>query len=635
MLLSLLFLPVVWIVIAAGRALAAWLQLPETATPLERKLIALGLGLGLLAYGVLGLGLLGLLYPIAGLFWVLALAGLGAGQHGAMVQELRRWRPKPWAGWEWGVAVLCAAFGIIALIGVYAPPVIFIPGVNATEWDSLSYHLADPKIFLGLHRIISLPWQSHSNFAFTAEMWYTLALMAHGYVPLAKWFSWTCAAGTTLAVYTLGARHLSPRVGLLAALLFASTPLIFGQAGTAYIDSATTFYITLALLCVGNGLEAPQDRRWLWAGAILAGFAVSTKASALMFFTALVVVLFIGEWRGRKWAGSALARTLGWGCLALIVGSPWYIKSWICTGNPVYPYFYNVFGGRWWSAHMAAAYAGANKPGPGHTLTDALLLPWNLTMALPPGHLVGPWPPFNEFPSALLSLSPMLLAALFVPAFGRGETPRSVKALAIFALVGTLLWFSQTQYVRFLMPLVPAFCLLSAWVLCHSIALRTVSGYALAALMAASLLWSLSVGFDLARVQAPVAMGLQSQSDYIAHYDGDAGAFQYINTQLPPDAKIVMFGHPLGFYCDRTYLWGDQSTYVLTPDVHSASALWSRLHALGVTHILVDTQYFPLHSGHSPEGWVDALTVAKNPPLYPGPSDASHGIFVYALPAHP
>ncbi len=345
-------------------------------------------------------------------------------------------------------------------------------------------------------------------------------------------------------------------------------------------------------------------------------------------------MLFRG-WRRRGALGPALTGSLGWGGAALLVGSPWYLKSWVCTGNPVYPYFFSVFGGRWWDAPMAAAYAGSNSPGPGRGLSDALLLPWNLTMALPPGHLVGAWPPFNEFPSALLSLSPVLLAALFFPAFGAGDIPRPVKALAVFAGAGMLLWFTQTQYMRFLLPLVPAFCLLAAWALCRACAARSLSGYALAGLAAASLLWSLSVGLELARLQAPAALGLQSRADYVARYDGDAGAISYLNTRLPPGAKIVFFGHPLGFYCDRPYLWGDQSTYVLTPDVHSAPALWRRLRALGVTHILVDVHSFPLRPGDSPGGWVYALTAARSAPLYPGAADPDRGIFVYALPTQP
>ena len=304
--MPLLFLPIAWIVTAAGRTLTAWLGLPETATRAERNLVGFALGLGLLSYGMLALGLLRLLYPLAGLLWAMALATLGGRQHGAMAREAREWRPARMPGWGRLAAALFAAFGLVALLGVFSPPIVFIPGINATEWDSLSYHLADPKLFLQMHRIESLPWQPHSNFAFTAEMWYTLGLMA-GSVPLAKCFHWACAAGAVLALYRLGARFVSPRAGLLAALLFVATPLVFWEAGTAYIDLATTFFTTTALLCVANGL-AERSPRWLRLGAVLAGLALSTKATALATILLLALGLALWHWRHEK---QSLVRALG------------------------------------------------------------------------------------------------------------------------------------------------------------------------------------------------------------------------------------------------------------------------------------------------------------------------------------
>ena len=637
--MPLLFLPIAWIVTAAGRTLAARLGLPETAARPERNLVGLALGLGLLAYGFLALGLLGLLYPIAGLLWVLALAAVGGRQHGAMARESAAWRPPRLQGWNISLTALFAAFALVSLMGVFAPPVVFLPGINATEWDSLSYHLADPKLFLQAHRIPSLPWQPHSNFAFTTEMWYTLGLMA-GSVPLAKLFHWACAAGSALALYRLGARFVSSRVGLWAALLFVSTPLVFWEAGTAYIDLATTFFTTLALSSVAHGL-AENDGRRLRVGAVLAGLALSTKATALATVLLLALGLVLWDWRtGKQSPGRALSRAVGWGLLALAVGSPWYIKSWVSTGNPVYPYFFSLFGGRWWDAAHAAAYAAFNNPGMGHDLVPALLLPWNLTQYPTPGHPTS-WPkPFAEFPSAVFSLSPVLLAALFFPAFGRRPAPRAIKLLALYALASLALWFTQTQFIRFLLPLVPILCLLTAWVLDAALKTRQRSASALAALAAGSLLWSLSVGGRLAAVQAPVALGLMSPAAYQSRYDAGYDALQFVNTSLPPDAKLAFFGDPFGFHCDRSYLWGDQSAYVLTPDVRSRADLLRRLRQRGVTHVLVDAD--PMRGlagfspgGSAPGGWLYDLTAAHGPPLYPAPGDRNRGILVYALPPAP
>ncbi|MBV9851933.1 MAG: glycosyltransferase family 39 protein [Armatimonadetes bacterium] len=633
--MPLLFLPITWVVTAAGRVPAAWLCLPETAARLDRNLVGFALGLGLLAYGMLALGLLGLLYPLAGVLWVLTLTLLGGRQHGRMLRELRAWRPRrlSWRGRL--AAVPFVAFALISLVGVFAPPVVFIPGVNATEWDSLSYHLADPKLFLEMHRIESLPWQPHSNFAFTTEMWYTLGLMA-GSVPLAKCFHWACAVGSALAVYRLGARCLTPRVGVWAALLFAATPLVFWEAGAAYIDLATTFFTTVALLCAAHGLST-GDSGWLRLGAVLAGLALGTKATALMTVLLLAPGLALWRWREEHQSpGRALGGAILWGALALAVGSPWYVKSWISTGNPVYPYFYSLFGGRWWDGAHAAAYAASNDPGMGRDVASAILLPWHLTMYLPPGHPTA-WPkPFTEFPSALLSLSPVLLAALFFPAFQRHPAPKAVRLLALYALGWLLLWFTQTQFVRFLLPLVPVLCLLAAWSLCRAVAARTLSGYALAALTGGSLLWSLAVGAQLAGAQAPVALGLESPEVYRTRYFAGYEAMRFINTSLPVHAKVLLYGYPFGFYCDRPYLWADQSAYVFGPDVRSPDDLRRRLRQLGVTHLLIDADTrrsgVVFAPGDTPVGWLYALTAAQGPPLFPGPRDPDRGILIYALP---
>ena len=632
--MPLLFPLIAWIVTAAGRNLGGVLGLPRATTPADRSLVGFALGLGLLAYGMLALGLVGLLYPVAGALWVLSLALLGWGQHGEMARELRVWRPGRLRGWNWLIGVLFAAFALVSLVGVLAPPVIFIPGVNATEWDSLSYHLADPKLFLQHHRVESLPWQPHSNFALTAEMWYTLGLMA-GSVPLAKCFHWACAVGTALALYRLGARLLGARIGLWAALLFASTPLVFWEAGTAYIDLATTFFTTAALLAFFQGI-LDDEGHWLRVGAVLAGLALSTKATALATVLLLTLGLTLWYWH-REGPRTALRRAAAWGLIALAVGSPWYLKSWISTGNPVYPYFYALFGGRYWDAAHAASYAAANNPGMGRSLAAAMLAPWNLTMDLSPGHPTS-WPkPFAEFPSPLLSLSPVLLASLFFPAFGPALSPKAARLLALYAFASLALWFTQTQFIRFLLPLVPVLCLLTAWVLCRAWETRALSNVALAGLAAGSLVWSLSVGGRLVAVQAPVALGLESRAIYSSRYDGTYDALTYVNVVLPPNAKIALFGAPFGFHCDRPYLWGDQSAYVLTPQARSGDALLRRLRQLGVTHLLVNVgtgrgiaDFAP--GGSDLGGWLYALTAAHGPPLYPRPGDRDRGILVYPMP---
>ena len=621
----LLFLITAWAAAAAGRTLLGLLGFHAETPRLERNLIGFALGLGLLAALMLALGLLGGLYRPLGLIPPALLLAMGGRQHVLMALELRDWiKTVRVAGWGWVLTILFLAFALVSLIGCFAPP------TTALEWDSIAYHLADPKMYLSAHRIKYIPWEDHSNFGFTAEMWYLYGLMLGGY-PLAKLFHFACGVGTCLAVHALGTRQVTPAVGKVSALLLASTPIVFWEAGTAYVDLATAFFTTLTLLTLGQGMTL-RDPRWLRLSAILMGLTLSTKATALGTLVLLALGLLVWRLRGLKEAPvAAVKSTALWGLLALVVGSPWLIKSAILTGNPVYPFFYGIFGGRGWDQAAADFYTSWNAGfGMGHSLSDIALVPWNLTMFLLPGHLAPTayLKPFNDYQTPLGAYTPVLLAALFFPVFVRG-TSAPIRALALFALGSLLLWAGTMQYVRYLLPTLPVLCLLASYVLVQAYSLRLKSGYALAALGVCSLAFSLGVGLSLLSLEAPVVFGQVTRDDYITHGFGSYPAMQFINTQLPANSKIVMYGNPLGFYCDKPYLWGDaiHGTTIPYDNFHSADDLRAYLHKLGVTHILITQSGFPLTPGLSGyPGWVYQLTAGTGPPLF-----SEHGTAVWAV----
>ena len=623
----LLFSITAWAAVAAGRTALGWLGFGDDMPRLERNLIGYALGLGGLALLMLALGLAGGLYRPLGFLPLALLLALGGRQHVPMAREGRGWvKSIRLTGWGGLLAAAFTAFGLVSFIGCFAPP------TTALEWDSIAYHLADPKIYGQAHRIVYLPWEDHSNFAFTAEMWYLYGLQIGG-VSLAKLFHFACGVGACLAVYALGLRLVSPSTGKLAALLLASTPLVFWEAGTAYVDLATAFFTTLTLLALGQGMLR-RDRRWLRLGAILMGLTLSTKATALGTLLLLAVGVLVWQWRGLKQPPlAALRSAVVWGLLALAVGSPWLIKSAVLTGNPVYPFFYGLFGGRYWDKSAADFYTSWNAAfGMGHSLSDIALVPWNLTMFLVPGHPTSYPKPFNDYQTPFGALSPVLLGALFFPAFVRGASVQ-VKALAGFALGSLLLWGGTMQYVRYLLPTLPVLCLLAATVLTQACRLKLKSGYALAALGVCSLVFSGDIGTLLLSQEAPVVFGQESRDDYIQHNFGPYSAMQYLNTQLPAGSKIVMYGNPLGFYCDKPYLWGDaiHGSYIPYDTFHSANDLKAYLHKLGVTHILVYEGGFPLNppkpDASSYADWVYALTKGTGPPLF-----SEHGTDIWAVP---
>ncbi len=626
----LLFLTTAWGLTAAGRQLAGWLRLPEWATGLERNLIGFALGLGVFAYAMMLLGLAHGFYPAAAATLLVALYLVGVREHGRMLGQLRARLASGFSSAPsgWAAAALFALFSLVALSGVYAPPTL-------TEWDSVAYHLADPKLYAQAHRIYDLPWEDHSNFAFNLEMCYTFGLLFHS-VPLAKFFHFACAVGLVCAVYRLGERLFSARVGLWGALLLISCPIVVWEAGTAYVDLAVAFYATLTLLALAHGIQEKSDA-WLRLSAVLMGLTLSTKGTALGVLGLLAAGLFVWRLTQRQGLGRSIGLTALWGVVALAVGSPWYIKSFVCTGNPVYPFFYSIWGGRGWNAADAGAYDAWNAAfGVGHRPVDALLAPWNLLMNLLPGHpITKPKQAFNDYQTPLMTLTPVLTAALFFPVFLIRRVPTVVKVLACYALASLLLWFVTAQHVRYLLPLLPVLCLLAAWALDLAWTQRTAAGRALTALAACSVLFSAYVGVQLLAKQAPVAFGGASRERFIARGDPAYPAMEFINTRLPANAKVVFYGNPLGFYCDKQYLWGElgHSTYVTDGDDQSPEQLLRRLQALGVTHALVNTANFAFHAKSTTyPGSVYTLTAGAGPPLFGDLSDPRRHIFVFALP---
>jgi hypothetical protein len=665
--MPLLFIPIVLIVIAAGRSLARALRLPADATNLERNLAGYAIGLALLSYTMLALGLARLLYPAVAWGLLAVLAAIGFPQIVQMGREARSallscFHPQ---GATWLMLATLVLFGALALVGVCTPPVTFLSahgpfpaaaaaaagytGIGYTEWDSIAYHLADPKLYLQHHRIYYIPWEHHSNFAFTAEMWYLWAMLAaHGSVPLAKMFHWSCWLAASLAVYAIGSRYFSVRAGALGAILFASTPLAFWEAGTAYVDLSTAFFLTATLLGVVSAVKT-KEAGWWNVSAVLMGITLSTKATAGISLILIAAGLLWWKLKNAPSPGRAIGGVAAWCAVAIAVGAPWYVKSFAYTGNPVYPFAYGVFGGRYWNQEAANAYDGSNKSfGLGHQPINVLLAPWNLTMYVMPGHpaqytgsdgkAVVLYPfldagntgakPFNDFATELATLSPVLLAALFAPLVITRRR-KLAGALGLYAGAAFLLTFLAMQYVRYLLPLVPLLCLLAAYTIDELLEERRIAGWALSLLTLASVAYSAAFAGELAANQFPVASGKQARADYISHAFPAYDAIDYLNRQAPANAMTVFYGNPLGFYSDKPYLWGEKnhSGYIPYDTMHSSDDLLAFFRRIGVTHVLVDTRGFGLAPSSGWTGWVYDLTAARSQPVF-----EAHGVAVYELP---
>jgi len=547
----------------------------------EELPFSVALGMGILSYLILALGLLGQIKVWVFVVAVLILASLGWRQIVRLARELAGClaRPKRLDWFVLPLAVFLIIMWAFTLIGALVPSADI-------DYDGLVYHLTLPKIFIHDGRIHAIPWLSHSNFPFMLEMLYMLGLLFQGQ-SLAKLFHFGCGWLAVLAVFGFSRRAWGKRAGWLAAAVFAAIPLVAWEMISAYNELAFALYAFLAIFAFSRWSEGRSEGKgssWLWVAAIMCGFAMGSKmlAGVVLAFGALAILARMRTQR----KGSLLAPLIGFVAIAAAVASPWYIKSYLWTGNPVYPFAYGIFDGKYWTADQALLYTAAQKEfGMGTGPLAFLALPWNLTMNSYrfldiPGHLR----PVNVL---VWVFGPVLLATL--PTLLVTRQVRSAGRVALwFAVFYVVVWFSTSQNARYLIPILPGLCACAGLALDRMLSRRGLLPATAALVLSLAFLSALYSGYNLASPAWKVALGLESQSGYLTSVSEVYRMSDGINRATPPDAKIIVFGdEPRLFYLDREFLLGNHAAIFSPTDIASPDALVAHFQGMGITHLLI------------------------------------------------
>lgn len=566
----------------------------------ERGLAAMVAGHGIIGLLILGLGLAGLLtwWALAHLLLLSALAGLRSlddclrsiARAGALLWwDLSR---SPLRAAWWAVTIIV----IMQLFAALAPPL-------PMDYDGLAEHLAMAKVWARDQRIHPLWYDHHSQFPATLQMFYAAA-HAFGVPGAAKLFHWGFGVMAILATALAGRRLIAPAAGAWGALIVATTPGFAWLMGVGYVDLPAITCGVLGLLFLARWLR--EDHGWLlWLSAAMVGAGAGYKMQGLALLGVLAAGTLIAR---RNWRGVKLgAAYVG---VALLVCGPWYVKSYVWTGNPVYPFAYEIFGGKMWSAERAARYRYSQRgygkgelppreeleqmpplnaafSGPREPL-NLLLAPLNLTIDAPaftvPLGPLGAW--------ATDSIGPMWLALL--PLLLLFRRPPPVRWMLWVLLPLYLWWLWSMQLTRYLLPSLVLVAPAAGWAAVeaerHSPVLSTVVRGAMA-------VWTvLALGLMLLYVgpQIPAGLGLVPPDDYLSGHPLYEASEQ-INSMTPADAKVALYEEPRGYYLDRDYLWADpgHSALIAYERVDSAEDLANEWRRIGVTHVMINAARFP------------------------------------------
>jgi hypothetical protein len=521
------------------------------------------------------------------------------------------------AGWQACLLVTLAAF-VTACLSAALP---------AVWWDPIAYHLPLVASALANATMRFDPGMVQSGFPQLAEAAATPAYVLAGSAGAA--FA-TLGCGVVCALQAaVIARSCAPggrSVGLPAAMLVVSSGLWLWLAPSLYVDVPFAMFLLGAIIAAHEAALADTAvrPRFLLLAGILAGAAAAVKYSGL---PAAVTVLGAawwwsrarwGEHSGRSWVQALVAFAAG----ACVVAAPWYLRTWLATGDPVYPFATAWLGSADPAHDFARRYADMTRHwcGGGTSLADLAALPYRLLFA--PRMFCGD--PGVALQVATIAAGVAVIACAWA---------RRIVAWAA-ALVG--LWFFESQQWRFaLAPVVSLASLAAAGTVLAGPRLRAPVLAALAILGAYGVVinWLPQTATAAPATLVPAFAylhGAESAGAYLSQRVETFDAARWLAQRHIPGREILALDDVRDYYFPPGTRWGnDNYQAALTPD-------WSRspaqraawLQRLGVRYVVVNAN--PAFVARTPAG-IDWQVLAGDTRSIFHRVFAAHGVAIYEL----
>jgi hypothetical protein len=427
----------------------------------------------------------------------------------------------------------CAIAGLTALVAASLP---------AVWWDPLAYHLPIAASAIRTETLGFDPALSQSGFPLLAE---AAALPGYALAGTAGAAFTMLGCGFVLALACKSlADRFAPGTGILAACLVVTCPLWIWLAPTFYVDIPFAMLAVVALSMASASALASTPEPFVF-GAVcgaLAGAAAAVKYPGLAVCAVAGVFLLVGADRGTRLAGFAA------GSAAVAAG--WYVRSFVLTGDPIYPFGIAMTGN---GSPMVAAFAARyvdmtrNWCGGAGSVVDAVLLPWRMLTDNGAARFCGD-------PGYALKICVVLYVAALTQF--RRLWPVIVASIAL-----TAFWFGGARQDRFV---IAAACMYAVAAAAGSVQLReglrsAVTG-TIGLIGAASVLlnWIPSTAALASNSVAPgfaYVSGSETAGQYLLRRLEFEPAAQWIGAHVPRQATVGALDDVRDYYIPRTTVW--------------------------------------------------------------------------------
>lgn len=220
-----------------------------------------------------------------------------------------------------------------------------LASVPPVSTDALTHHLAVPKLYLKHGGIYEIPHLEASYYPMNLELLYLIPMYFKNDI-IPKFIHFAFGLITAAMLYWYLKQHINKAYALLG-VLFLTIPIIIRLSSIVYVDLGLICFLFVSILILFKWIESGFKSKYLIFSAAFCGLALGTKYNGLIglfllsLFTAFVYARYNASHKFYH------VKSIGWCALfvivALTVFSPWMIRNYAWTGNPVYPLYKGIF----------------------------------------------------------------------------------------------------------------------------------------------------------------------------------------------------------------------------------------------------------------------------------------------------
>jgi hypothetical protein len=563
----------------SGRVLLRILRLTDISES-QRTLIGATMGLGILVAGMFSLAALGKL-SLSTVSWLLAFLWLvGFIEMSAVVVSLVANRNLL------GERPLAAGF-VFSILGL----IFWTTWVPPHQYDSLVYHLPLAAAYARMGGFTPMEHLLFSHFPQNGELLFTLALILRSDI-LGQMFMWLASALAVWWIFELGKREAPLSTVMLACVLLVTHTSVMLLAGTTYVEPLVMLWVTAAVLSFLRWRQVsavdPGSRSWLVLSAIFTGLALGTKyyagiTAAILGLRLLIAAAAPGDNRRAR-----LLDLVVFVGLVTALFSPWMVKNYVNTGNPLFPFFYKWFAGSATGPRAQTAWDYF------HILNEY-------------GHMGHFWKDLLNFPKEILT-KPLRfgggmdvlgglgweLALWTIPLSAwASRSNRFLKGMMAFCGLYLAAWFCTGVVLRFLTVVAPLLSLLAANGLSRVLSeaeplARRLLWTATGILIAVHLLLFFYV-HSLFQ-SANVLLGQEERESFLARRLDYYACARVAAERLDKSDKILLVGEQRGYYVEQAH--ATTNSYAPNPfivwanEAANPAQLAQRMRAEGYGHVI-------------------------------------------------